>query len=190
MNLVVVTLSLAIGSVLVWSALAKLVAVAPAQRSVDVLTFRRYRHLVSLRRLVAAEFVLGLSLLGGAIASFTVIALAGAAAAGLFSIFAVQLARTLRTGAQFGCSCFGGHENSLATWWTVVRAVVLAVAASVLTISAARAFEPENLDQIAIAAALLAASTPLMAAASLRQGQRNATPFVAVQFLDAEGAFT
>ncbi len=112
--------------IFVWSGLAKLrrpTLAAMAMHDFGVL--RRVRPRLG-GALGAAELLLALSLITGAIpVVFMPIT------AGLLWFFVLLIAKSLRSGQDFACFCFGDADSRLSRL-TLVRTVALAVLASVL----------------------------------------------------------
>ena len=124
-----------LGTVLAWSGVSKLRE--PRLAAMALVDFGVTRHLrTSLGvALGAVELLLGTLVVASIFAGSTAEAVAAGAASGLFCLFAVLLARSLRRGAEFPCRCFGGEASVSAR--TLARAVLLAVLATGLAVTAA-----------------------------------------------------
>ena len=112
-----------------WSGLAKLrrpTLTAMAMKDFGVL--RRVRPRLG-SALGAAELLLALSLVTGVLPSVFL-----PVTAGLLWFFALLIARSLHSGKDFSCFCFGGTDSRISRL-TLVRNVALALLASALAVA-------------------------------------------------------
>ena len=115
--------------IFVWSGLAKLrrpTLAAMAMHDFGVL--RRIRPRLG-GALGAAELLLALSLITG-----TLPAISLPVTAGLLWFFVLLIAKSLFSGEDFSCFCFGDADTRLSRW-TLVRTAALALLASVLVLA-------------------------------------------------------
>jgi hypothetical protein len=115
--------------ILLWSGVAKLRRpTLAAMAMVDFGVLRRVRPRLG-SALGAAELSLALFLITG-----TLPALFLPVAAGLLWFFALLIAKSLRSGRDFACFCFGDADSKLSRL-TLVRTTTLALLASLLVIA-------------------------------------------------------
>jgi hypothetical protein len=115
--------------IFVWSGAAKLRQPTPAPRAlVDFGVLRRIRPRLG-SALGAAELLLGLFLITGTLAVVFL-----PVTAGLLWFFVLLIARSLWTGKDFACFCFGDPDSRLSRL-TLVRTTALALLASVLAVA-------------------------------------------------------
>lgn len=120
---------LLVGSVLLWTGLAKLMTPVDVVRD----NVRNYglpeglAHLVA-RGLPATETILGLALILGAFMPWP-----ATAAAILLTLFAIAMAWNIVQGKRFACGCFGDSTSEVISWPKVARNAVLAAIACVAT---------------------------------------------------------
>src|SRR3712207_4837107 len=116
--------------IFVWSGVAKLRRpTLAAMAMMDFGILRRVGPRLG-SALGVAEALLALSLITGTLPGLFV-----PATAGLLWLFVLLIARSLRSGQDFPCFCFGDADSRLSRL-TLVRTVALAVLASVLAVAA------------------------------------------------------
>jgi hypothetical protein len=114
---------LILGALFVWSAVGKLPDMAAFAQDVA-----NYRVVPPVLVPFLASAVVGIELLAGiALVSGWMARPAAIVSAALLAVFIVFLAQALLRGIDLRCGCFGGDEP--ASWWTVVRDVVMLAAA-------------------------------------------------------------
>jgi hypothetical protein len=119
-----------LGIIFVWSGVAKLRRpTLAAMAMMDFGVLRRVRPRLG-SALGAAEVLLALFLITGTLPVLFV-----PVTAGLLWFFVLLIARSLRSGQDFPCFCFGGADSRLSRL-TLVRTAALAVLASVLAVAA------------------------------------------------------
>jgi methylamine utilization protein MauE len=115
--------------IFVWSGVAKLRQPTLAAKAImDFGVLRRVRPRLG-SALGAAELLLALLLITG-----TLPAVFLPVTAGLLWFFVLLIARSLRTGKDFACFCFGDADSTLSRL-TLVRTTALALLASVLAVA-------------------------------------------------------
>ena len=146
-----------LGIIYVWSGVAKLRRpTLAAMAMMDFGVLRRVRPRLG-GALGAAEVLLALFLITGTLPVLFV-----PVTAGLLWVFVLLIARSLRSGQDFPCFCFGDADSRLSRL-TLVRTAALAVLASVLAVAAPSVgayagFSETYLLQAVSAAALVGAT--------------------------------
>jgi uncharacterized membrane protein YphA (DoxX/SURF4 family) len=110
---------LVLGALFLWAAATKVPDMAAFAESVA-----NYRLLPAALVPAASAAVIGVEVAAGVLLLTGRLARGAAlAAAALLSVFTLGLAQALLRGIDLRCGCFGGAES--ATWWTVLRDVVM-----------------------------------------------------------------
>ena len=108
-----------LGALFLWASVTKVPDMAAFAESVA-----NYRIVPPSLVPVVAATVVGVEIAAGVALIFNVWARAAALLlAALLAVFTVGLASALARGIDLACGCFGGTDA--ATWWTVLRDVVL-----------------------------------------------------------------
>ena len=108
-----------LGAIFLWASVTKVPDMAAFAESVA-----NYRIVPPSLVPVVAAAVVGVEIAAGVALIFNVWARAAALLlAALLAVFTVGLASALARGIDLACGCFGGTDA--ATWWTVLRDVVL-----------------------------------------------------------------
>jgi uncharacterized membrane protein YphA (DoxX/SURF4 family) len=108
-----------LGALFLWASTTKVPDMAAFAESVA-----NYRIVPPALVPAAAAAVIGVEIVAGAALLLNVWARASAwVLAALLAVYTVGLSSALVRGIDLACGCFGG--NDLATWWTVLRDVVL-----------------------------------------------------------------
>lgn len=119
MSLLARAARIVLGGLFLWASVTKIPDMAAFAESVA-----NYRIVPPALVPVVAAAVLGVEVTAGVALVLNVWARAAALVlAGLLAVFTVGLASALARGIDLACGCFGG--NAPATWWTVLRDVVL-----------------------------------------------------------------
>ena len=112
-----------LGGLFIWAAVTKLPDVAAFAQDVA-----NYRVIPAALVPILAAAVVGIELLAGiALVIGVMDRPAAAVLAVLLAAFTALLAQALLRGIDLRCGCFGGDER--ASWWTVVRDLVMLAAA-------------------------------------------------------------
>ena len=112
-----------LGGIFLWASVTKVPDMAGFAESVA-----NYRIVPPALVPVVAAAVVGVEIAAAVALLLNLWARAAAlVVAALLAVFAVGLASALGRGIDLACGCFGG--NDAATWWTVLRDVVLLVVA-------------------------------------------------------------
>jgi uncharacterized membrane protein YphA (DoxX/SURF4 family) len=125
-NALVAVVRLALGGLFLWAAATKVPDMAAFAETVA-----NYRLLpaalvpAASSAVIGVEIAAGLLLLSGRLARG-----AALAASALLLVFTAGLAQALLRGIDLRCGCFGGTEN--ATWWTVLRDLVMLAGAALV----------------------------------------------------------
>jgi uncharacterized membrane protein YphA (DoxX/SURF4 family) len=121
MNLLARAARILLGGIFLWASVTKVPDMAAFAESVA-----NYRIVPPALVPAVAAAVVGVEIAAGVALVLNVWARAAALVlAGLLAVFTVGLASALARGIDLACGCFGG--NAPATWWTVLRDVVLLV---------------------------------------------------------------
>jgi len=124
----------ALGALFIWAAVSKLPDMAAFAQDVA-----NYRVIPAALVPLLAAAVVGIELLAGiALVTGVMERSAAAVLAVLLGAFTVLLTQALLRGIDLRCGCFGGDER--ASWWTVVRDLVMLATA----IAVARGRAPER----------------------------------------------
>jgi len=124
----------ALGALFIWAAVTKLPDMAAFAQDVA-----NYRVIPAALVPLLAAAVVGIELLAGiALVTGVMERSAAAVLAVLLGAFTVLLTQALLRGIDLRCGCFGGDER--ASWWTVVRDLVMLATA----IAVARGRAPER----------------------------------------------
>lgn len=108
-----------LGGIFLWASVTKVPDMAAFAESVA-----NYRIVPPALVPAVAAAVVGVEIAAGVALVLNVWARAAALVlAGLLAVFTVGLASALARGIDLACGCFGGNDP--ATWWTVLRDVVL-----------------------------------------------------------------
>ena len=112
-----------LGALFIWAAVTKLPDIAAFAQDVE-----NYRVIPAALVPIVAAAVVGIELLAGiALVIGVMDRPAAAVLAVLLAAFTALLAQALLRGIDLRCGCFGGDER--ASWWTVVRDLVMLAAA-------------------------------------------------------------
>ena len=112
-----------LGALFIWAAVTKLPDIAAFAQDVE-----NYRVIPAALVPIVAAAVVGIELLAGiALVIGVMDRPAAAVLAVLLAAFIALLAQALLRGIDLRCGCFGGDER--ASWWTVVRDLVMLAAA-------------------------------------------------------------
>jgi len=112
-----------LGALFIWAAVTKLPDIAAFAQDVA-----NYRVIPAALVPIVAAAVVGIELLAGiALVIGVMDRPAAAVLAVLLAAFTALLAQALLRGIDLRCGCFGGDER--ASWWTVVRDLVMLAAA-------------------------------------------------------------
>jgi len=112
-----------LGALFIWAAVTKLPDIAAFAQDVA-----NYRVIPAALVPIVAAAVVGIELLAGiALVIGVMDRPAAAVLAVLLAAFIALLAQALLRGIDLRCGCFGGDER--ASWWTVVRDLVMLAAA-------------------------------------------------------------
>ena len=112
-----------LGALFIWAAVTKLPDIAAFAQDVA-----NYRVIPAALVPIVAAAVVGIELLAGiALVIGVMDHPAAAVLAVLLAAFTALLAQALLRGIDLRCGCFGGDER--ASWWTVVRDLVMLAAA-------------------------------------------------------------
>lgn len=121
MNLLARAARILLGGIFLWASVTKVPDMAAFAESVA-----NYRIVPPALVPAVAAAVVGVEIAAGIALVLNVWARAAALVlAGLLAVFTVGLASALARGIDLACGCFGGNDP--ATWWTVLRDVVLVV---------------------------------------------------------------
>jgi putative oxidoreductase len=114
---------IALGGLFIWAAVTKLPDMAAFAQDVA-----NYRVIPAALVPILAAAVVGIELLAGiALVTGVMERPAAAVLAVLLAVFTAMLTQALLRGIDLRCGCFGGDER--ASWWTVLRDLVMLAAA-------------------------------------------------------------
>lgn len=141
MNALLTLARLVLGALFLWASTTKVPDMAAFAESVA-----NYRIVPPTLVPAAAVMVIGVEIAAGLALIFNVWARAAAwVLAALLVVYTVGLSSALARGIDLACGCFGGNDP--ATWWTVLRDVVLLVL-SVAVALTARGRTPSSSPQV------------------------------------------
>ena len=134
-----------LGALFAWAAVAKLPDMAAFAQ--DVANYRLVPPLLVpwvASAVVGIELLAGLALISGVMARPAALVIGG-----LLAVFTGFLAQALLRGIDLRCGCFGGDEP--ASWWTVVRDLVMLAAAAAVARGPSTAGEASRSDEKLVA---------------------------------------